>query len=264
MSVTTTSPTRWLPSAGDGIQLVPSASAWTFGSWVELTSSAPTDLYPQYVAILPHDGGLEPDLDCEIEIGTGAAAAETTRITMRVRVMGNQWGPMSTVPLGVLYRHIASGTRVAMRVRHSAAATVGAYRCALGYLATLGGATGWSQGQPTAVPSGSSTISVAGTTAWANGAWTEALAAASVTQPLLLTGIVASAWTIAGEIQIGFGSSGSEVVKLTLPYGSGTGEGMGYARLPRRLYVPAGTRVAVRQRANTSDAFNATIWYVAA
>lgn len=268
MSKTTTSPMLWIPSAADGIQLTPSASAWTNAAYTELTSSAPTDMYLAYIAVLPNNGSTVAEMSAEIDIAIGASGSEVVMITHRFRIMADQWGPMSTVPLGLIYNKIAAGTRVAMRVRHGATGNTNVYRVALGYFTTLGGATGASAFSPSVTPNGASPASLAaGTPAWTFGSWVDVIPAASVTVPLLITGVVFSQTTAVHEIQIGLGAAGSEVSKMTLPYGTtvGGGSGFNYARLHRPLFVPVNTRVAARARCGTALAtLSGIVWHVRA
>jgi hypothetical protein len=266
MSKTTTSPLLWLPSAADGVQLTPSGTAWTNTSWVQVTASAPSRLYPAYLAILPNNGAVVSAGGCEIDIGVGGAGSEVVVATVRGRVMADLWGPRSTLPLGALYAFIAAGSRVALRVRHGQTGNTNVYRVALGYYASLGGASGYSTHVPTVVPLSASFATItSGSSAWAFGSWVELLSAAQVTTAIRITGLLAANITRPQEIQIGFGASGSEVAKTTIPYGhtGGGGDGIDYVRLGRPLCVSSGTRISMRARCGTTlQTFNPTLWYV--
>lgn len=266
MSKTTTSPLLWLPSAANGLSLVPSATIWTWGSWVELTSSAPSALFPAYLAALPNNGNTVAQVSAEFQVGVGAAGNERVVAHLRVRVMADQWGPMSTFPLGVLFSSIAAGSRVALRVRHGVAGDTDAYRTALGYYAATGGATGWTTTPPLVAPTGGSFVTVtSGGAAWAFGSWVEVLPAAMVPTAIMLTGIVPTAIGVPHEIQIGAGAAGAESSLITLPYATsaGGGDGFNYLRFPRPICISAGTRISVRSRSGTpSSQWFPTLWYV--
>jgi hypothetical protein len=259
VSRTTTSRLNWLPSAANGISLVASSTAWTYGSWVELTSSAPSNLYAAYLAVLPNDGATLTDVSVQIQIGVGSAGNEVVVATVRVRFFSSEWGPASTIPLGLVYDRIASGARVALRVLHGASADTDPYRVALGYHSALGGITNVTSYEQTATPLGSATVSVAGTTAWANGAWSTLVAASTISYPVFILGIVAADLTINAEIDLGTGST--PTVVATVPWWFNS-PGTGFVKLPNPIRVAAGTAISMRQRANTSDAFFGTIWYV--
>jgi len=265
MSKTTTSPILWLPSAADGIQLTPNTTAWTDGAWVELTASAPSTVFPAFLTVLPNNGTTVAAVSAEIDIGVGAAASEVVVAKTRVRVMADQWAPTSTVPLGLIYSSIASGSRIALRVRHGATADTDVYRVALGYYTALGGASGWSPEAPTVAPVGSTFNTITSGAAWTFGSWVEVLSAAAVTVNSLITGIVATNISAPHEIQIGTGAASSETAILTLPYATtgGGGDGFNWVRFPRPICINAGTRVSLRTRSGSSTvSFNGTLWIV--
>lgn len=273
MSKTTTSSLHWLPSAADGVAVTPSGTAWANSSWVELTASAPTDVFLAFLTFTANGGAtLAAQVSTEFDIGVGAAASEVVVATHRVRVMPDFWGPVSTTPLGVLYASIASGSRVAVRLRHSATANTNIYRVAIGYYAALGGASGWASASPTYLPTGATTIQVqgSGTVAWAFGAWVEVIPAAAVTTNILITGIVTASIDTVNELQIGVGAVGVEAAIATLPYatstGGGGGDGLNYHRFPRPFCVNSGSRVSLRTRfaatLRSANAFFGTLLFV--
>lgn len=262
MSKVTTEPYLWLPSSADGIQLAPSSSAWTYGNWVELTSSAPSDLFAAYLAVLPNNGASMAPTSAQIQIGTGSGGAEVVVGTFRVRFFADQWAPASTFPLGLIHDRIASGTRVALRIAHETASDTDAYRTALGYYSSLGGTTGYSTGLQTASPIDSATVNVAGTTAWAAGAYSDLIAASAIATPIFLLGFVVANYVTNGVVEIAVGATPDLV--CSVPYDATAANGVGYVRFPNPIRVAANARVAMRQRANTSDPFFGTVWYVPA
>lgn len=267
MSKTTNQPTLWLPAAADAVQATPDATAWAAGAWADLTTSSASVMYPRFLAVLPNDGGVLTELSAQIEIGVDPTGG-TTRIvvaTCRVRFGANQWGGRATIPLPLIYSVIPSGSRVSVRVTHSASSDTDVYRIALGYQTSLGGATGYLNTVLTCTPIDSATASIAGTTGWANGAWTDLITALAA--DALIVGVVAAGWTVNGEIELGADpTGGTSYVSIapSLPYttpAADSGTGIGYVRLPHPIRVTAGSRIAMRQRANTSSAFNGTIWH---
>lgn len=266
MSKTTTSPLLWLPSAADGVQVTPSGTAWANSAWVEVSASAPSTVYPAFIVALPNNAGVVATLSAEFDIGIGAASSEVVVATTAVRIHPDLWGTSATVPLGVLYSSIASGSRIAVRVRHSATANTNIYRMAIGYYAALGGATGWTPTAPTVAPLAGAGVTVTcSATPWAFGSWVQVLASAA--SNIVVTGIVIAAPARCYEVQIGTGGSGSETAVLTLPYAmtAGGGDGFNYVRFARPLCLSTGTRISLRTRSaasSTSQVFG-TIWYTA-
>jgi hypothetical protein len=114
-------------------------------------------------------------------------------------------------------------------------------------------------GGPSAYPGATATTS---STANQFGAWVELYASAS--GRLILIGVsqttISSATTLS-ELEIGFGSSGSEVTQLAVPVHtrlstSGTVAGTLAAYIPVLLTVPANTRVSVRMRTTVAAAIS--------
>ena len=265
MSKTTTSGLAWLPSAANGISLTPSATAWANGSWVELTSSAPSTLYSAFIVVMPNNGAIVPAVSYEIDLGVGVSGHEVIVGTFRARAHGDLWGPTSTVPFGLIHNRIATGTRVAMRIRHGATSDTDVYRVALGYFAALGGATGYASSIQTVAPFAGTfnTITAHASTPWVFGAWVEVLAAVHVPYNSLIMGMIATNITAPHEIQIGAGAASSESDLITVPYGTtiGGGDGFNYLRFPRPICINAGTRISMRTRSGTNNiSFNGSLW----
>lgn len=119
-----------IPVSNTGAPPASAGSAWGFGSWVEILPSFPYD-----VAILglevkhPAAPGLTTTYEGVIEIGTGAAGSESTKLqipqTLRnVTAVGYLQGDPISVDLPEPYL-VAAGTRIAVRVAdsHSSALT---------------------------------------------------------------------------------------------------------------------------------------------
>lgn len=112
-----------LKTANDGYFCVPtgpadgttvnSGGAGTYGSWTELLASAGADLYIVGFVI---DGPNASPGYCQVDIGTGAAASETSVGEWKV---GTGNGNTNTAQMWNLFPYaipVASGTRIAARV----------------------------------------------------------------------------------------------------------------------------------------------------
>lgn len=94
--------------------------------------------------------------------------------------------------------------------------------------------------------------------AWTSGAWSQVLASTSEDDSII--GYLAGSGTAAfweGEIDIGTGGAGSEVVVATIPVEFAWTTNVGYsvvlpAFLPSPIEIPSGTRVAVRVRSSST------------
>ncbi len=108
----------YLIPAGPSIGTSATSSAGAYGSWVEMRAASGNALYIVGVSIQPNaDGGLDY---IQIDIGTGAAASETsvgeerTIVRKRAGTAGESWGNyhmefMYPIP-------VAASTRIACRV----------------------------------------------------------------------------------------------------------------------------------------------------
>lgn len=116
--LTTAQPVVALPPAADSLLLTANATAWLNGSYVQLRSASGAALILMAVINYYAPTGSH---NCEIDVATGGAGSETVVTTVAVRSdagTGNQpgWANLSC-PLD----NIAASTRVAMRMRSSAA-----------------------------------------------------------------------------------------------------------------------------------------------
>ena len=97
-----------MPSAG--ITVTSSASANTYGSWVEFRSASGNALYIVGISVFPHSN-ISNYL--AIDIGTGAAASETS--ISEIPLLGSDETPFNyqALPFPI---PVASSTRIAVRV----------------------------------------------------------------------------------------------------------------------------------------------------
>jgi hypothetical protein len=261
VSKTTTQPHRWLPSAADGITVTPNGSAFTYTAWVEMSAAVSEDMYCTHLDMVVNDWATVGSRYIQAQIGVGAAGLEVPVFTVKIGSGDNQqWGPRSAIPLGLIYDHIASGARVSVRMMHSVA-DADIYKFAIGYLPGLGGSTGRTANAQTASPIDSTTIGIAASVGtWAASTWSEIFASTSVST--YITGVVITSSVSRIEFDLGVGAAGSEVVILTLPWRANDGDGHDYTRLPHPIRVPAGVRVAMRQRGTNADACLGHIWHL--
>jgi len=100
------------PTQGTSVQSP--ASANTYGSWTELSSSAPGDMLITHVLIGRVSG--EVNGYQQIDIGTGAAASETSRGELKVQSVSATPGQyQNPTPLATPIK-VSSGERIAARV----------------------------------------------------------------------------------------------------------------------------------------------------
>lgn len=111
----------------------PNATAWVFGSWVEITASTSSP-YRAVIPIIGSSGGLDAGTRiCGVQFGMGAAASETVLFETIHGVTGFNGAISNTVfPVS-----IPQGTRLAARINSSAASSTDSPRI---YLLGLRGA----------------------------------------------------------------------------------------------------------------------------
>jgi hypothetical protein len=97
------------PPAAESITITVNTSAWANSAWVQLVASTATIVYLYQLVVTAGTFSIESELD----IGIGAAAAETVLTTVRTSIgsFGVQYIPLP-VPTKV-----AAGTRVSVRLR---------------------------------------------------------------------------------------------------------------------------------------------------
>ena len=104
------------------ITLATDASAETFGAWTEIDASVSANSWIDCITI-GKDGVSAVD-NCVIEIGTGAAASEVTKIR---KSFGSAIVDINiTIPLSIPIK-VASGTRIAARASNKAANSISLY-----------------------------------------------------------------------------------------------------------------------------------------
>jgi hypothetical protein len=106
-----------LPSAAAGVLVTANATPWANGAWVQLRAASGAALVITGVVF----GAPQTELEYELDLGTGAAAAETVITTLRVSTdnLGLPCAVMLPTPLD----NVGAGVRVAARARSSNAST---------------------------------------------------------------------------------------------------------------------------------------------
>lgn len=133
-----------VPSAADGVTITPNGTAWTYSSWVQLTSGLSN---PVAIAGIAWTSADAPN-SFEFELGTGAGGAEVG-ITKLRGGFGNGINVQETwMLLNGIYT-LAASTRIAIRFRKSGTTTT-VYKAALLYYDNLriqgGGGAGAGKG----------------------------------------------------------------------------------------------------------------------
>ena len=244
-----------LPSAADGVSVIPSGSSGVSSAWVTVVASAPSSGYLTGVSYIGTSDIHEFNTWVEIDVGVGAAASEVVIATLRgsIGVLGvldqGQW-----LPCPILIAGIVSGTRVATRIRIGNTSTV-EWIVSLTYLPT--GFTGenlLTTTQPSQVypPATSNVLLPTSGVTWASGAWATVAASAAADLIIVAYNIgIAGNHDMAAEVDVGVGAAGFEVVIDTLRvFGVAGGTG----NIPRWNpldHVPMGSRLAARMRSDT-------------
>lgn len=197
------------PSAASGVSVTPSGTAWISSSWVQVTASTSGGWVLTGVSWFA--GTTD---EAEIDVGTGSSGSE---VVIATAVTGYMTFPQENYfPFQIPIDNIASGSRVAVRIRTAGTGTT-AWQVTLTYLPKpVSGVITTTAVAPTSAPSAAASIALTtGATAWANGSWVQ------------LTASTSSAWVVncvtmaannigETEIDIGTGASGSEVVVATV------------------------------------------------
>ena len=247
MSVLTSTPLKTAPSAATGVTLA-TGNSWVYGAWVEVIAATAA---PIAIAGIQLSGGTFSSVMWELDVGVGAASAETSIGTLRLFLHNNAtfinpFGVLLPVPLG----GIGSGVRVAVRSRTSVGS--GPARLSFLYYESFDSAQVTTSSQVlSCAPSGSATANLApSATPWANSPWVEVIASGATDIGLLgLTHYTASTLAAADGIEydIGIGAASGETVITTLRQGLIT-QWFTISWLPGIYPLPAGTRVSVRMR----------------
>ena len=246
-------------SIRSSFSLTASATPHSPGSWVEVDPSLSTDSDYVHIFMNTATNTTATDTSTLIEIGTGAAGAETVWATIPV-------GYGDSYAKYMIPGRIAAGTRVAIRYRSAVASkatgniivTFGRVHAGadLGTPATFGVNTATSKGVTLTAPGSLNTKS----------AWTQIVASTSVDLVALLVAVQGAGGTnMNGSgvlVDIGIGASGAESVLIPDIYLFG---GAAELYTPRMLTtfgvdVPSGSRLAARYaRANAGNAIDLTL-----
>jgi len=250
----TTTALKVAPSAAAGVTVTPSGTAWANSNWTQVIASTPTAIV---VAGLVVGGGAS--VEFEFDIGKGAAGSETVIATISGVTKSGASSPR-WLPLPIPIDNIASGQRVAVRVRQ-AGTTATNYTVKLVYYEKpISGSVATTPNPSLVAPSAAAGTSITPSgTSWANSGWTQVIA--STADAIVLGGITINpAAAVEYEIDVGVGASGSETVVTTIR-GRSTTTGAPQTIILQPLLdnIPSGSRVSVRLRkASTST----TAWTV--
>jgi len=259
---TTSTAMKVAPAGANPPSVNPTASAWTYGSWVEIiaATSAPTAIAGIFLG-----ASTFSSMPMEWQIGVGPAASEVAIHTWRT------FGPSSAgiaapiylfpVPVGA----IAAGTRVSLRVRTAGGS--GTFSAGLLYYTSFDSVHYADDAEVIAgTQIGSALVTVTpSSSAWADSAWVELTS--GIGNEISLLGLTATASAVADvEFDLGTGSASAEVVRTTVrsPVLAG---GSGLLRtlwLPAPMPLPANTRVAARMRKSgtSTTAHGASLVYL--
>lgn len=247
------------PSAAHAGAITPAGTAWANSAYVTLLAATPAACVLTGVTLdTAYGTGATADYDAEIDLATGAAGSEVVIATVRV---GNRRsfdvagaGPTSCAVLPIGIDNIASGVRLAARLRKNDTNTAVLWKVAITYLQKpiTGTVLTTTAVLKTLPPAAAGVTLTAGSPAWANGTWGQLRAAAG--SALVLVGLVGS--PSAGgeyELDLGTGGAGSETVITTIRLAGNRGFPM-VLMLPIPLdQVAATTRLAARIRTDTTS-----------
>jgi hypothetical protein len=193
-------------------------------------------------------------VDFEIDIGVGGAGSEVVIATFKGGSIDNNLSP-AFFPCIIPIDSIANGARIATRLRKSDT-TVTTWGIAVTYLLKpITGTLLVTVSPLLCVPTGAVGTTLTAGTSWVSGAWVQMIA--STSSAIVVPQIMAFGIGIQeGEIDIGVGGAGSEVVVTTFRYFQLASAGG--AGAPFNLYLPNpldnignGVRVAARHRSAT-------------
>jgi hypothetical protein len=250
----TTTLLKVAPSAAAGVTVTPSGTAWANSNWAQVIASTPAAIV---VAGLVVGGGAS--VEFEFDIGKGAAGSETVVATISGVTKSGASSPR-WLPLSIPIDNIASGQRVAVRVRQ-AGTTATNYTVKLVYYEKpISGSVATTPNPSLVAPSAAAGTSITPSgTSWANSGWTQVIA--STADAIVLGGITINpAVAVEYEIDVGVGASGSETVVTTIRGRSTTtGAPQTIILSPLLDNIPSGSRVSVRLRKSGT---NTTAWTV--
>lgn len=242
------SPMLAWPPAADGVTVTPPGSAWGNSAWVQLVASTSAAAILLGIAVRNFNTSTE----CEVDIGTGAAASEVviTTFVFNVASFGGNYAVGDSLALPIPVDNIGNGVRVAVRIRTRNGTAVGANIAAYYSDKPISGSLLVTANPVKCVPSAADGKTLtSGVLSWANGSWVEI--SSGLASAIILTGVgVWSTGVGLAEIDIGIGGAGSEVVIYTTKQRAGIQAGPG-GLFPLRSpldVIAASTRIAARNR----------------
>lgn len=228
-------------------------------SWIQLLAAASAPTVPFICSFFVNTSA---SWSTDLELGTGVAGSEIARAQVGIFVAknGNGWPlPLYVVPGGTrvaVTSYDAGNITVTKLVTMRIPRTNDAFRNLRSVRKLQYG--GFYPGRPT---SGSAYLSISVTaataSAWTNtSAWSQMIA--STPNNMLIYHIGMSAHqNSSGQIDFGFGASGSEVIFASLPYQAAMANGQQVCwDLPAPIFIPSGTRIAVRHTTDDGSAWN--------
>jgi hypothetical protein len=243
-----------LPAAADSVSAT-SGAIGTYGSYVQITASAPSDL--AVTGIATHPGGFSPNTYMTMEVAHGAGGSEVALAEFGgwVSMLSGSWfpdSPSGVIPALIPVKTITSGTRIACRVMRGDSGNT--QSCAVTYVGLpLDGnlETTTSPLRVTAFVSATS-----GGSAWTSGSWVQVNASTSAAWVInhLVTAISASSGFL--EVGLGTGAGGAETeIAAFATYSQSSLSGNPNAEPLGLLLdnIAAATRVAVRLRADAAS-----------
>lgn len=237
-----------LPAAADRVT-VTSGAIHTFGSYAELTSSAPSDLAVSGVMQVPGSGFTEHAYTI-LAVATGAAASEVElfRLVGWNVMASTTWLPDphgACTPLGIPIGTVTSGTRIAARMQYGDSSQ--SFGVAITYVTMP--LDGDLETTATALDDPVFVSVTSGGSAWANGSYVEYTASTAAAWVINHIACSNSASNGFNEIGIATGAAASEVEICAIP-GNPAQPSNHKTDALGILHdnVAASTRVAVRHR----------------
>jgi len=248
MSMLTATPLRSAPSAAAAPTVADAASVWANTAWVELIASTSGVTALAGITLYVVSGGSFSGLDLEVDVGVGGVGAEVRAATIRLRMENSGTGTYKAFLLPIPVGGIAAASRIAFRIRNSAA-VARVWSCGLLYYHDL--ASDQQTTEPLlCVPAAATGVTLTpNASAWTNSSWVEVTA--GLASPIHVVGVVMkAAWAVDYELDIGTGGAGSETVITTLrdTFFIASAGRQNWHLLPGPFPLATSTRIAVRLR----------------
>lgn len=261
----TTKACKSYPSAAAGVSLTPSGTAFVSSAWVEIIPASTVANAIALAGIMPNPGVSA--VDCEIDVGTGAAGSEVVIATYRFSARGTSAGVQGSIPLITarpLIDNIAANVRVAVRFRKGGTSVTAWLFTLLYYDVSVGVET--TAAKPAAQPSAAGSASPAsGSTAWTNGAYAQIVASLSGDSVVHSIAIhpTTDVANIEYEVDIATGAAGSEVAIATFrgSIRGATAQGLEGRHLLGQLFdgIANASRIAARLRSSNAASISANV-----